>query len=216
MRGWRFLLSFIALVSVATAWYITPPRHNSEWNEMVQLIVKTFDAPPYDASKAEKIRWSLFEQTLTQAYTLRQYTRTAKRMRGKKYSIFVAKQLGRVIGMVEVGINGASGQKRPTVGLICVEETVRQQGVAADLVTQCERLVARIWKETVIYAEVEETNRAALQFFQSQGFQLLGNQTVSVNVRRRLGVYERPHLLLSKELPFIEAFEEETSPLISI
>lgn len=205
MGQWRFLFSFalpvVAFVRFAHAWYITPPRHNSEWNEMVQLIVKTFDAPLHDASSIEKIRWSLFEQSLTEAYTLRQYTQTAKRMRGKKYSIFVAKQFGRVVGMAEVGINGASqGMKRPTIGLVCVEKEVRQQGVAADLIIQCEHLVAKVWKENVLYAEVEEVNVAALQFFYSQGFQLSGNQTVHVNVRRRLGFDERPHLLLSKEL----------------
>ena len=211
MGGWRLWLTFAALVGFANAWYIAPPRQNIEWNEMVQLIVKTFDAPPHDASNMERIRWSLFEQSLTEAYTLRQYTQTARRMRGTKYSIFVVKQLGRVIGMVEVGINGSSQEKRPTIGLICVEKEFRQQGVAADLITQCEHLVTKVWKESVLYAEVEETNLAALQFFYSQGFQSSGNQTVIVNVRRRLGFDKRPHRLLSKELEILQVPGEVNS-----
>jgi ribosomal protein S18 acetylase RimI-like enzyme len=203
MGRWRFMFSLVALIvnNVANAWYITPPRHNSEWKEMVQLLVQTFDAPRRNSSSLDKLRWSLAEQSLTEAYTFRQYTQTAKRMRGKKYSIFVAKELGRVIGMAEVGINGANSEKRPTIGLICVEEAFRQQGIAADLVKHCEHLVTNVWNETTLYAEVEPTNAAALQFFYSQDFQSVGNYTVNVNVRRGLAMEERPHLLLSKELP---------------
>jgi ribosomal protein S18 acetylase RimI-like enzyme len=207
MERWRFMSLLAALIivkKVALAWYITPPRHNNEWKEMVQLLVQTFDAPRCNGF--DKLRWSLYEQSLTEAYTFRQYTQTAKRMRGKKYNLFVAKELGRVIGMAEVGINnGANSEKRPTIGLICVEEAFRQKGVAADLVTHCEHLVKNVWNETILFAEVEPTNTASLQFFRSQDFHSVGNQTVNVKVRRGLRMEEKPHLLLSKELQALKA-----------
>ncbi|GAX24107.1 hypothetical protein FisN_9Hu359 [Fistulifera solaris] len=203
MERWRFMSSLAALIivkKVAFAWYITPPRHNNEWKELVQLLVQTFDSPRRNG--IDKLRWSLHEQALTEANTFRQYTQTAKRMRGKKYNLFVAKELGRVIGMAGVGINnGARSEKRPTIGLICVEEAFRQKGgVAADLVTHCEHLVRNVWNETVLFAEVEPTISAALQFFRLEDFHSVDNQTMNVNVRRGLRMEKMPDLLLLKKL----------------
>ncbi len=69
--------------------------------------------------KFEQITWSLYDKYLTTQYTYRQYVQTARKMKGKKYSLYLAKEYNpgidtssdgiarpfyEVIGMVELGM----------------------------------------------------------------------------------------------------------------
>ena len=198
----RRVLNFIIVwLPATTAWYIAPPKVANEWTGLSKLIVDTFDAPKEDASAVDKAAWFLFKKEATERATYQQYVSTARKMRGTKYSVLLAKEAGKVVGMVEVGINsGDKGEKRPTIGLICVAEGFRQKGVGADLVQRCERLVVDVWKDHKLFAEVEETNEQALQFFESLGFEMLNDKRVMVNLRRGLQLEERPHILLTRTL----------------
>ena len=107
--------------SVSAAWYVTPPRSNRDWQELAQLVTDTFDAPrsimksEKALSIADQIKWNLVERPLTKQFNYRQYVETARRMKGKKYSILIAKtdssdaataqvSADLVVGVVEIGI----------------------------------------------------------------------------------------------------------------
>ena len=62
------------------AWYIAPPRANSEWQQLAQLVVDTFDAPdPQQQTYAmEWWTWNLFQKRHCLRQTYQQYTRTAR------------------------------------------------------------------------------------------------------------------------------------------
>ena len=90
--------------------------------------MNTFDDPTVDHSqtsnksstdlenKLAQLRWNLFDKALTRDFTYRQYITTARRMRGKKYSLLLAKQYFdndessssdgnyNVVGVVEMGM----------------------------------------------------------------------------------------------------------------
>ena len=225
------LLIFVNLLlhccsSGSGAWYIAPPRANTEWQQLSQLVVETFDAPDQQqASAMDWGMWNLVQKRQCTRQTYEQYTNTARKMRRMKHTILLAKDQGLVIGMVEMGISSvtaaagivaenatastsavvAAQQRRPTIGVLCVAARYRQRGVAKDLVDRCIQIVSNqeYWGGDyhAIYTEVEPHNEPALAFFSSMGFVpersgLLQN----VSVRRRNRVEARPHLLLARRL----------------
>ena len=210
------LLLLLHQAAVAHGWYVSTPVHAKDWSDMARVIVQAFDAPSDEkASRVEQLRWVLYERQLAEQATYRQYVQTARKMKLSKYNILVAKEGDQVIGVAEVGINkrtvpveddnDSDGEtenlRRPTIGLLCVAEKYRQQGVGAALVARCQNIVANIWKDDVIFAEVDEENKQAIAFFQSLGFIVCNNhETVMVKLRHRLKVERRPHLLLSCSL----------------
>lgn len=175
----------------------------SDWSGLSRLIVDTFDAPDADASALRQARWRLFEKDATEMATYQRYVKMAKKMKGLKYSLLLAKEAGEgVVGMVELGLNGGldGDARRPTIGLICVAQEHRHKGIGEDLVKRCEKIVSEVWNDGMLYAEVEESNERALLFFQSLGFEAKDDETVMVNLRRGLQIEERPHILMSREL----------------
>jgi ribosomal protein S18 acetylase RimI-like enzyme len=184
------------------AWYIAPPTLPKDWTNLSRLVVDTFDAPRGDASALDKARWFLFENELSKRATYSQYVGTARKMKGAKYSVLLAKEAEEVIGVAEIGISFDAKDKdrRPTIGLICVSKAYRQQGVGAALVERCERLVADVWNGTTLYAEVEERNERAVEFFQSLGYCAEDDRRVMVTLRHGLQFEQVPHLLLSQKL----------------
>lgn len=56
---------------------------------------------------------------------------------------------------------------RPTIGLLCVDPKYRKRGIAKELVRRSEDIVLNIWKDEMIYAEVQPNNDKAMSFFQS-------------------------------------------------
>ena len=188
------------LLECISAWYVTPPRMGSDWESMAKLIVDAFEAPAENASTMENARWFLYEKEVSERATYRQYVDTAKKMKGSKYNVLVAKEFGHVMGMIELGITGSDEEKRPTIGLICVSKEFQHRGVGADLVEQSQKLVTDVWKDDTLCAEVAESNAQAISFFKSLGFVIQGDKRVMVNLRRGLRMEKKPHILLSKEL----------------
>lgn len=196
--GTLALLILCVFRNTVEAWYIAPPRINSEWEQLAGLVVDCFEAPPCEAVATDRIAWRLFQRTLSKKQTYRQFVRTARKMKGKKYSILIAKEGSRVIGMVELGINvnaiisenynntvTESANRRATIGVVCVEEQYQRMGIASALIKSCKLIVADQWQESVLYAEVEFTNAKALEFFELAGFTPLppdwgGQQVVMV------------------------------------
>ena len=197
------LLTMLVLyLTHASAFFICAPRQPKDWSNLAKLVVETFDTPPQDATLAEKARWYLVERRQAERTTYRQYVGMARKMKGSKYDILVAKEGRQVIGVAEVGIHmlGEEKRKRPTIGVLCVSKDFRHQGVGTALVAKCQNLVADIWKNDTLYAEVEERNIGAVAFFKSLGFGVEDHERVMVDVRSRLGMEQRPHLLLSRQL----------------
>lgn len=145
----------------------------------------------------EQVTWSLYDKFLTEQYTFRQYVQTARKMKGKKYALYLAKEYnpgsvkdgseGRpfyeVIGMIEMGMvlepRGDSEcsnfddiqlKARATVGVLCVKPDHMNKGVGKALLNKCEQVGREIWNETQLYIEVEPQNERALQFFFSCGY----------------------------------------------
>jgi ribosomal protein S18 acetylase RimI-like enzyme len=103
---------------------IAPPTSALDYQQAASLVVSTFDAPCLnDKQKVDEspqnrfnlFRWNLIDKSLTEDFTYRQYVRTARRMRGKKYCLLLAKEYQDddsfaagsydVVGMVEMGMS---------------------------------------------------------------------------------------------------------------
>ena len=193
------LLSSICLVD---AWFISPPTTKKDWQQIASLVVKTFDTPSTEASALEKMTWNVMERSLTEESTYRQYVSTARKMKGTKYAILVAKHWGQVIGMAELGVNRDNeGDRRATIGVLCVDAKYQKQGVGNELVHNCQKLATEVWSEQALYAEVEPCNKGAISFLESCGFENKQDTEVMVSLRRGgRRLEERPHLLLSYNL----------------
>jgi ribosomal protein S18 acetylase RimI-like enzyme len=183
--------------------FITHPTTRKDWQQIAALVVQTFDSPSKEASAAEKVAWNVVGRSLAEESTYRHYVSTARKMKGTKYEILVAKaKWGQVIGLAELGINrDDSGDRRATIGVLCVNQEYRKQGVGFALLCKCQELVGALWKDEVLYAEVESSNKDAIAFFESCGFQKREGMKVMVRLRRGgRTLEERPHLLLSYNL----------------
>lgn len=127
----RVLLSSTLSISssrhtASSAIIIAPPSSISDYRRLASLIVAAFDDsepeskerhPSIIPSKWDALKWNIYEKSLTEEFTYRQYASTARRMRGKKYCLLVAKEddfdsedLSKrsdchVVGMVEIGLS---------------------------------------------------------------------------------------------------------------
>jgi GNAT superfamily N-acetyltransferase len=202
MREKRVIQLFLSLLATAAnAWHITPPTVNQDWRQLAVLVTQSFNVntPCTNKKRLARFSWDLIEKRIAEQATYRRFVKTAKRLRGTKYSLFVAKEEGQVIGVAEMGIRDME-TKRVTIGVLCVDKDHRQKGVGSGLIQHCERLAAELWNENDIHAEVEEQNIKALALFNSRGF-VQADQRVIVGVQRGRKLEQIPHVLLSKQLP---------------
>jgi ribosomal protein S18 acetylase RimI-like enzyme len=78
---------------------ISPPESEDDYRQLASLLVSSFDAPESRCtngddnalSKLRGLQWNLYEKSLTEEFTYNRYASMARRMRGKKYCLFVAK-----------------------------------------------------------------------------------------------------------------------------
>lgn len=166
----------------------------------------------------ENILWKTVEKGQMERFTYQRYVSTARRMKGTKYALLVVKdRIGgnsveagelQVVGMAELGvtmnqsIRKDSLQPRATIGVLCVESKYRKLGIGKALVQRCETLVTDLWKDTVLYTEVEPINEKAISFFERCGYERCGgaDETVMVTVSRRRRTEECEHFLFCKSL----------------
>jgi ribosomal protein S18 acetylase RimI-like enzyme len=200
------LLSSICLIDV-DAWFITAPTNKKDWQQIASLVVETFDTPSTEASALEKMTWNVMGRSFSEDSAYSQYVSTARKMKGTKYAILVAKQgtFGRVIGMAELGVHPGNDNevedRRATIGVLCVDARYQKQGVGNELVHKCQKLAMEVWNKHALYAEVEPCNQGAISFFESCGFENKQGTEVMVSLRRAgRRLEERPHLLLSYNL----------------
>jgi len=98
---------------------ISPPLSTKDYSDLASLLVQTFDEPSASSKKMTKldqISWSLYDKYVTEQYTYRQYVQTAKKMKGNKYALYLAKEYNpgeenddsrpfyEVVGMIELGM----------------------------------------------------------------------------------------------------------------
>jgi len=188
------------------AFSVIPPRTNQDWTDLSKLLVAVFDEEDNIGNRNErrklgkKLWWNMFEKPALEEYVYKQYVRTARSMKRRKYSILLAKNItsGAVVGMAELGLDA----KRPTVGVLCVASETRHQGVGRKLLESCESVVcSTAWNQTVCYVEVEDSNKAAVDFFSRQGYVTRDDaDTRMVRVRQGRRLELRPHRILSKQL----------------
>lgn len=226
----------------ASALMVTPPLSSSDYRQLATLLVQTFDAPQAAqdssensiASRLEWIQWNLVEKSLSEQFTYNQYISTARKMRGKKYALFVAKEYMppqkdndyracyEVVGLAEMGmtvgpirdeIEGKETLLRPraTVGVLCVKDSYRNQGIGKVLLEKCENTSRHVWNETRLFVEVEPSNVDALTFFRGSQYNSITSASVddkmgshvimrNATVVRRRKMESRPHIVLEKSL----------------
>ncbi len=121
-------LLVLCFVTSASCLVITSPSNQKDWRELACLLVETFDEKiimekinsnenkSTFQSKLELVQWNLIERSLTEQYNFNQYVQTAKKMKGKKYSLFLAKEYNpgckekeirpfyETVGMIEIGM----------------------------------------------------------------------------------------------------------------
>lgn len=189
------------------AWYITPPVSQSDWTQLASLLAEQ-NKPPSDGdstaatrTRIEKLQWDLWGRRQAENAIYKRYVRTARHMQGSKYSVLLAKEWGQVLGVAEMGIS-TNGDRRATLGVLCVSPTARRTGVGRALVARCEEIASNIWHEDVLWVEVEATNEKALSFFSACEYYCSDSKEWSmVPVQQQRGVVvKKPHVVLSKTL----------------
>lgn len=209
-----FTLSLlISWGAIVDSLQIVPPSTNDDWRDLASLLVQTFDEPtifketskefPNNSNPIQKqiqlAKWNMMEKSLTEQFTYNNYARTARKMRGKKYAIYIAKEYNtgskennfrafyEVVGMAEIGLTLAPStvvededlgmpttfsalMPRATVGVLCVKPTFQQKGIGQALLDKCEETIVDVWGEKEIIVEVEPGNAAALKFFRKSNY----------------------------------------------
>jgi ribosomal protein S18 acetylase RimI-like enzyme len=221
--------------------------------QLSKLIVNTFDNPSSPLFQEQRFKhdgnhtmapcWTDQERIETEKHTIQEYTNNVQRLRGYKYSLWIAKEYhetdttigwtakeGKVVGVVEVGVTKYTRRKdtdkRPTIGILCVDPKYQALGVGSALIDTCESLVLQMWKDTSIYVQVEPWNIRALRFFYKRGYRLVlpdehqGNEAnaktqtmdsmslveddpsswITVRLYRNRILQDVPHVLMMKEL----------------
>jgi ribosomal protein S18 acetylase RimI-like enzyme len=201
---------------------IIPPKLRSDWVQISRLMVDCLpETPP---NMFDDLSWILYQKYTTQQRIYQQLVQNARAMQDMKYAILIAKVEppkhgggGNVIGVIEFGVSMIHGnnsrfdpqdhRKLLMIGTIGIDPQYRKMGVASALIRQCETIVQQQWKETEIYAHIEETNHKAIQCFTKLGYttNINNNDTNAtrvdlVSVRRRQMVECVPHLLFVKQL----------------
>lgn len=226
-----FIYFHSAIFSCSThAFIIVPPSSKQDWDELATLLVETFDEPNIRIKAREKdngatyeslgngflseLRWNYLEKKLTEQYTYNRYVKNSRKMIGKKYALYLAKQrfknekdleLYKVVGVVEVGMaKSISSRPRPTLGVIAVKDNFRSQGIGEQLLSRCQDVVANVWQEDELYVQVEPSNTVALQFFQKNDFRENG-EIVQTKVSYRRSMIQLPHLVLRKKIDIFKS-----------
>lgn len=112
--------------TTTTTTIISSPASANDYRQLASLLVSSFDAPSQSykedddddaVSKIQRLQWDLYERSLTEEFTYKRYVSTARRMRGKKYCLLLAKKnvvgddnmsskrSDDVVGMVEMGMS---------------------------------------------------------------------------------------------------------------
>ena len=141
--------------------------------------------------KINAFSWTEKDQIDTERHTMEEYRKNVQRLQGYKYALWIAKEYpcdhsnngskqseGKVIGVVEVGLTQGplENQKRPTIGVLCIDPTYQRLGVGSALIETCESLIVQVWNDSWVYVQIEPWNIKALKFFQKRGYQLVQNQ----------------------------------------
>jgi ribosomal protein S18 acetylase RimI-like enzyme len=232
-KTFYFILLIISAILIsAYALIIAPPSSKNDWEQIATLLVETFDdtLPSYKGASLDRnfceelsskcqeaietFKWNYIEKPLTKQYTYNQYVANARRMMGKKYALYVAKEQiqnennmskYKIVGMVEVGMtvkpsnNQTSVEPKATLGVLAVNSAFRNRRIGQQLLEKCQDIVTNVWKEEDLYVQVEPENKGALHFFKKNAYQETG-EMVHAKVARRRSLEERPHLVLSKQL----------------
>lgn len=203
-----FFCAYISMHAIhdISALIIVPPSSFDDYRQLASLLVGTFDDPTINVAKkstslqfkVDVLRWNVIEKSLTEDYICKKYISTARRLRGKKYCVLLAKECIRdddhnqqirvkddVIGIVEMGLslcpifsNDAEDCSlrnidlipQPTVGVLCVKSSHQKKGIGQALMKKCEQVAANIWNERYLFADVEPSNINAKILFEKWGY----------------------------------------------
>lgn len=214
-RGHAFLLRDVLLVVLSWnccwtqthGWYITAPASTSDWKQLTRLLVAETTSGGTTPGQADddvfaKLQWDLWGRRQATAALYRRQVATARQLRQHKYTVLVAKEWNEVLGVAEMGIR-SDKERMAILGVLCVAEKARRQGVGAALVGACEETARKVWKEEKLLVEIEAINEEALRFFCTCGYELTTEESM-VAVRLQQRTEQRPHLVLSKALHLCE------------
>uniref|UniRef100_A0A7S2SDJ9 N-acetyltransferase domain-containing protein n=1 Tax=Eucampia antarctica TaxID=49252 RepID=A0A7S2SDJ9_9STRA len=148
--------------------------------------------------------------------TYNRYVKTARKLKGMKHTIFLAKhsQSDEVLGMVEVGmtVRPPNGIVVPTMGVLCVDPDFQRCGIGTLLVHETEHLVQNVWNLTTsvtttsIHVEIETDNPNSLAFFKSRGYAIEEDDENNVNVLEKgIIVEKKPCWVVTKPIQDISS-----------
>lgn len=210
------LLGFTIVRQTALALYVTSPRSKSDWDQLAALLAEQ-NKPP-EKEKFESVQWELWGRRQAQNAIYRRYVKTARLMKGTKYSVLLAKEWGQVLGLAEMGISStatnvaARQDRRATLGVLCVSPNARRTGVGRRLVEKCEDVAFNLWQESSLWIEVETSNVDAFTLFSKCGYTDT-NERSWVEVQRRQTREKRLHMVLCKTLSSGQAQRNITTNL---
>mmetsp|Transcript_10852 Transcript_10852/g.16446 ORF Transcript_10852/g.16446 Transcript_10852/m.16446 type:complete len:265 (-) Transcript_10852:647-1441(-) len=144
------LAAALSIASSVSALLVAPPSSNSDWRDLATLLVNTFDEPSVINAVEENnnkgflqtlelAQWNLIEKFLTEQFTYNQYVKNAKKMKGTKYGIYLAKEYNpgspendvrpfyETVGMVEIGMT-----LEPSVES-CDEDGLKEEEIIAEM-----------------------------------------------------------------------------------
>lgn len=186
--------------------WISPPISDDDWKGVASLIIKNFETP---SDKKDNVIWNLVWKPWLEWSTYRRYIKTARKLKGMKNNIFVAKHIHKedqIVGMVEVGmtVRPPNGIVVPTMGVLCVDPEFQRCGIGSTLVYKTEQLVQNVWNitsDTSIHVEIETDNPNSLSFFKSRGYQLKEDNENNVNVLEKgILIEKKPCWVVTKTI----------------
>jgi len=200
---------------------IAPPISDRDFMQVASLVVDSFekidkllevlqygnDEKETTMTASDTIK-SLFRSTSIGSVLFRNlairstyitYSRTFRRMKGKKYALILARSSsegvvtiggggrGEVVGMVELGLVRSNSSSRPTIGVLCVDEAYRGLGIGRAMVESCEEIINKIWSgpwkvEENRYGDLTRVEREGIGLVQSEVVVVGKNQPVYVEV----------------------------------
>jgi len=198
-----------SMSSFCGRYYVSVPIAVQDWQGLASLLVDSFD-------ENRSAPW--WQQPLLRTNIYRHYVQTARRLRGKKYAIHLAKDAisGQVIGIAEVGRSAIASSKQvdpssrdtkvvTTVGVLAVHPQARRYGIARRLLEQCLE-TATLWESSHLFVEVEPTNHVMMACLDSLSFSRVSDALINVPVMRRGTEKElRPHVVYRREVPSPES-----------
>lgn len=179
--------------------YITSPIATQDWKGAASLIVESFQE-----EHEKSLKWQYWEKPRRIQHEYKHYTSTARRMRGKKYAIILAKDSlsDDVVGICELGVSQiGENEFSPTIGVLAVHPVAQRKGIAQRLIARSEEIASsEAWGYNAVCGQILPRNIASIRAFEKAGYTRKKDQLVKVSIRRGFDNVEELHYIYQKNV----------------